>query len=275
MSSMGYLAFVVSVINSVVNAANNINSNNNNNNNNNNDNNNNNNNVNIQNSNNNQNNMNMVIAGRKIPIEKVLNLQNRLARHHKESEGKTMNQTIFNILDFNPVTKEQFNRTVILPLQPQLNRQQKQETENTEDSSEGFTNLFKHAVKKYFPNLLRKKRSFVDQEISNCNFSLQGEAMVAQSLQAVHIMLAMWVQFENKKVKLNKNLKIRHGIIQDLPTVEQFCRAVSDGAKSGKWAKLVTKKLAEGALKFWNIKAVGDGSLDIIHFCTDYVELKE
>ena len=58
MSSMGYLAFAVSLINSVVNAANNINNNDNNNNNNNNDNNNNNNNVNIQNSNNNQNNMN-------------------------------------------------------------------------------------------------------------------------------------------------------------------------------------------------------------------------
>merc|ERR1712050_337761 len=118
MSSMGYLAFVVSVINSVVNAANNINSNNNNNNN-----------VNIQNSNNNQNNMNMVIAGRKIPIEKVLKLQNRLARHHKESEEKKANQTILNILDFNPVTKEQFNRTVILPLQPQLNRKPEQEAE--------------------------------------------------------------------------------------------------------------------------------------------------
>ena len=83
MSSMGYLAFAVSVINSVVNAANNINNNDNNNNNNNNDNNNNNNNVNIQNSNNNQNNMNMLIAGRKLPVERLLELQERLARHHQ------------------------------------------------------------------------------------------------------------------------------------------------------------------------------------------------
>ena len=83
MSSMGYLAFAVSVINSVVNAANNINNNDNNNNNNNNDNNNNNNNVNIQNSNNNQNNMNMLIAGRQLPVERLLELQERLARHHQ------------------------------------------------------------------------------------------------------------------------------------------------------------------------------------------------
>ena len=80
---MGYLAFAVSVINSVVNAANNINNNDNNNNNNNNDNNNNNNNVNIQNSNNNQNNMNMLIAGRQLPVERLLELQERLARHHQ------------------------------------------------------------------------------------------------------------------------------------------------------------------------------------------------
>ena len=87
MSSMGYLAFAVSVINSVVNAANNINNNDNNNNNNNNDNNNNNNNVNIQNSNNNQNNMNMLIAGRQLPVERLLELQERLARHHQVRIG--------------------------------------------------------------------------------------------------------------------------------------------------------------------------------------------
>ena len=90
MSSMGYLAFAVSVINSVVNAANNINNNDNNNNNNNNDNNNNNNNVNIQNSNNNQNNMNMLIAGRKLPVERLLELQERLARHHQVKKDRRL-----------------------------------------------------------------------------------------------------------------------------------------------------------------------------------------
>lgn len=60
LSSFGYLAFVLSLLNGVVNAANNINNNQNNNNNNNNDNNNNNNNINIANNNNNQNNNNMV-----------------------------------------------------------------------------------------------------------------------------------------------------------------------------------------------------------------------
>ena len=72
MSSFGYLSFVISVINSVINAANNINNNNNNNNNNDNDNNNNNINVNVQNSNNNQGNNNMVVAGREIPLEDLV-----------------------------------------------------------------------------------------------------------------------------------------------------------------------------------------------------------
>ena len=93
------------VINSVVNAANNINNKNNNKNNNNNDNNNNNNNVNIQNSNNNQNNMNMAIAGRKVPLETVMKLQERLAKHYKETTNIEANETIINIVDLDPLTK--------------------------------------------------------------------------------------------------------------------------------------------------------------------------
>ena len=83
----------------------------------------------------------MVKAGRKIPIEKVLSLQNRLARHHKESQRKVLNQTIINILDFDPVTREQFNRTVILPLQPQLNRKPKPHNQKKVDFCNGFTDL--------------------------------------------------------------------------------------------------------------------------------------
>ena len=81
-----------SVINSVVNAANNINNNDNNNNNNNNDNNNNNNNVNIQNSNNNQNNMNMATAGRELSLSEALRLQRTLARHHQQAQRSEQQQ---------------------------------------------------------------------------------------------------------------------------------------------------------------------------------------
>ena len=47
---------------------------------------------------------------------------------------------------------------------------------------------------------MRKKRSVADKEISNCNLSIEGEEMVTQSLQAVHTIMGMWVEFENKKV---------------------------------------------------------------------------
>ena len=57
------------------------------------DNNNNNQNVNIQNSNNNQNNENVVMAGRKIPLEEVLKLQERLAKHYRQTESLERNVT--------------------------------------------------------------------------------------------------------------------------------------------------------------------------------------
>ena len=57
------------------------------------DNNNNNQNVNIQNSNNNQNNDNTVMAGRKIPLEEVLKLQERLADHYRQTESLERNVT--------------------------------------------------------------------------------------------------------------------------------------------------------------------------------------
>ena len=53
---------------------------------------------------------------------------------------------------------------------------------------------------------MRKKRSVADKEISNCNLSIEGEEMVTQSLQAVHTIMGMWVEFENKKV--NQSLKV-------------------------------------------------------------------
>ncbi|XP_023321354.1 FK506-binding protein 6 [Eurytemora carolleeae] len=65
LSSIGFLGFIVSVINAAMSIANNLNSNNNNRNNNNNDNNDNNDNINIANLNSGQMNMNMVMAGRK------------------------------------------------------------------------------------------------------------------------------------------------------------------------------------------------------------------
>ena len=57
------------------------------------DNNNNNQNVNIQNSNNNQNNQNTVMAGRTIPLEEVLKLQERLASHYRQTESLEKNVT--------------------------------------------------------------------------------------------------------------------------------------------------------------------------------------
>ena len=136
----------------------------------------------------------MVIAGRKISIEKVLSLQNRLARHHKESLGKVSNQTILNILDFDPVTKEQFNRTVILPLQPQLNRKPKLAQNQKEDVSDSFTDIFKHAVGKYLPGFNRRKRSIISHEKPVCNLSSEGQAMVAQCLHAAQAMITLWVE---------------------------------------------------------------------------------
>ena len=243
MSSMGYLSFVVPVINSVINAANNINNNNSNNNNN--DNNNNKNNVNIQNSNNNLNNTNMVEAGRNIPIEKVLSLQNRLARHHKESQRKVLNQTIINILDFDPFTREQFNRTVILPLQPQLNRKPKQQNKKKDDFSNGFTDIFKHAVGKYFPTFMRKKRSTTTQEKTVCNLSTEGNIMVSQCLHAAQIIIPLWVEVENSKVRKNQKDIIKYNKTKSnvytfttgsaiLQTTMYSCIQSSQGWKMGK-----------------------------------------
>ena len=82
MSSFGYLAFVLSIVNAAVNTANNVNTNQNNNNNNNNDNNNNNNNVNVANNNNNVNTDNGVAVGRDLDLERIREV---LARHHEEA----------------------------------------------------------------------------------------------------------------------------------------------------------------------------------------------
>ena len=57
------------------------------------DNNNNNQNVNIQNSNNNQNNQNTVMAGRTIPLEDALKLQERLAQHYSQAERRGRDMT--------------------------------------------------------------------------------------------------------------------------------------------------------------------------------------
>ena len=62
------------------------------------DNNNNNQNVNIQNSNNNQNNENTVMAGRTIPLEDVLKLQERLAKHYRDTESLEKNVTSDNTM---------------------------------------------------------------------------------------------------------------------------------------------------------------------------------
>merc|ERR1712156_728416 len=154
MSSMGYLAFAVSLINSVVNAANNINNNDNNNNNNNNDN----NNVNIQNSNNNQNNMNMLIAGRQLPVDRLLELQERLARHHKETSSKAKsNVTLLNIRGQDPLTGRFVNRTVLVPPQPQL-LQQKERRERKETNKGGMLDIFERVVGGFLPGLSRSRR---------------------------------------------------------------------------------------------------------------------
>ena len=58
------------------------------------ENNNNNNNVNIQNSNNNQNNDNMVMAGRRLPLQDVLKLQERLSKHYRDTAPLRMNETM-------------------------------------------------------------------------------------------------------------------------------------------------------------------------------------
>merc|ERR1712156_338978 len=141
MSSMGYLAFAVSLINSVVNAANNIN-----------------NNVNIQNSNNNQNNMNMLIAGRQLPVERLLELQERLARHHKETSSKAKsNVTLLNIRGQDPLTGRFVNRTVLVPPQPQL-LQQKERRERKETNKGGMLDIFERVVGGFLPGLSRSRR---------------------------------------------------------------------------------------------------------------------
>ena len=183
------------MINSVVNAANNINNNDNNNNNNNNDNNNNNNNVNIQNSNNNQNNQNMAIAGRDIPLEEVLKLQERLARHHKKASEDASNGTLVTVVEIDPVTKEARNKTVLLP-KMELIKDYKIEKRRP---AKPLVDIIKETLMSYLPDLAtdgRKRKRSLENHDGKCNMSLEDRDTVMEIMEIAWNMLDLVLRME-------------------------------------------------------------------------------
>ena len=233
------------VINSVVNAANNINNNDNNNNNNNNDNNNNNNNVNIQNSNNNQNNMNMATAGREISLEDLMGLQERLAKHYQDtSDNDNLNHTIIHITDTDPLTKvvhlvpkvftvhhfqEVYNRTVVLP------PVRTTETPTIKKSDKSWFDLVKETVDRYIIGGFRQGRSVS----SKCDINDEDRRSVMNSLMIAGKMLEVVRDAEMTGV---------------VPDTQHLCNALVIDDDDDEVGRLVRETLIQGALDLWNVE---------------------
>ena len=202
-----------SVINSVVNAANNINNNDNNNNNNNNDNNNNNNNVNIQNSNNNQNNMNMATAGRELSLSEVLRLQRTLARHHQQAQQSEQqqqhqgeaNQTLVSYVQIDPVTNEARNKTVILPRVKPVEKSKNEERRPPKT----LVGLIKDTMMNFLPHLgsdEKRSRRSLGKHGTACSLSPgdRGRVMAVMELARNILELVISLETEERGPKLGE-----------------------------------------------------------------------
>ena len=237
--------FLFSVINSVVNAANNINNNDNNNNNNNNDNNNNNNNVNIQNSNNNQNNMNMATAGRDLTLSEVLRLQRTLARHHQEAQqseqqqqqsvATTANQTLISYVHIDPVTNEARNKTVILPRIKTAKNSKNEERRPPKT----LVGLIKDTMISYLPHLgsdEKRIRRSLERHGGECSLSPGDRVRVMAVMDIARNILELVITLETEE----------RG-----PELGELCPLVTEEEEVV--VRIVRRVLLEAAIDMWGL----------------------
>ena len=220
------------MINSVVNAANNINNNDNNNNNNNNDNNNNNNNVNIQNSNNNQNNMNMATAGRDLPLAEALRLQRALARHHQEAQQREANQTLVTFLEIDPVTKEARNKTVILPRIKTVKKEERRPPKT-------LVGLIKDTMMSYLPHLgsgEKRSRRSLEKLGGGCSMSSGDRRRVLRIMEVARDILDLVMILET----------VGRG-----PNLGELCHLLME--EEDELVRKVREVLLEAALDMWGL----------------------
>ena len=165
------------------------------------------------------------MAGRTIPLEEVLKLQERLAKHYRQTERQDRNVTS----DKTALTKVEVAGTLV--------RCHVSHNFSSQDSAGPgpVTEVFQATLQRFVPGFMlsRERR----EATPVCQMSEEGGQLVLQALMAARRMLELVLEAE------------RSG---EVPSEEEIAEVVAASQQDGQLAGKIAEKLGRAALHYWS-----------------------
>ena len=168
------------------------------------------------------------MAGRTIPLEEVLKLQERLAKHYRQTERQDRNVTS----DKTALTKVEVAGTLV-----RWCHVMSVIIFSSQDSAGPgpVTEVFQATLQRFVPGFMlsRGRR----EATPACQMSEEGEQLVLQALMAARRMLELVLEAE------------RSG---EVPSEEEIAEVVAASQQDGQLAGNIAEKLGRAALHYWS-----------------------